>query len=117
MAGGDMPRFVLLEHDHPYRHWDFMLEVGAVLWTWRLPSPPAGDALPALRIGAHHPHYLDYEGPVSGDRGTVKRWDRGTFSPEELGDERVRVWLQGERVTGWVMLHRVVGDEWEWRQE
>ena len=34
-----MPRFVILEHDHPSLHWDFILEVGEVLWTWRLSAP------------------------------------------------------------------------------
>lgn len=76
-----MPRFVILEHDHPSLHWDFMLEEGGALQTWRLPAPP-GTALTVLaaeRIGDHRLAYLDYEGPVSGGRGSVKRWDTGTF--------------------------------------
>ena len=33
-AGGELvPRFVILEHDYPELHWDFMLEAGAVLKT------------------------------------------------------------------------------------
>ena len=26
-----MPRYVILEHDHPVLHWDLMLEAGGVL--------------------------------------------------------------------------------------
>jgi hypothetical protein len=110
------PRFVLLEHDHPERHWDLMLEVGEVLWTWRLPEPlpPRQPTIPATRIGDHRLLYLDYEGPVSGQRGTVKREDAGTFTPLELRPDHVHVRLHGGRATGEVILRAVrPGDEWE----
>ena len=69
-----MPRFVLLDHDHPTRHWDLMLEVGPVLWTWRLDAIPDRCAsCQATRIADHRPIYLDYEGPISRDRGEVRR--------------------------------------------
>ena len=77
-------RFVILEHDHPVMHWDLMLEAGDVLQTWRLMQPPesVGCAIEATALGDHRVMYLDYEGPVSGDRGTVKRWDAGEFSED-----------------------------------
>lgn len=76
-----MPRFVLLEHDHPQLHWDFMLEADAALLTWRLDRVPsdAGDYA-VLRLPDHRLKYLDYEGPVSGNRGCVKRVDAGIFA-------------------------------------
>src|SRR4051794_31329065 len=79
-----MPRFVILEHDHPGLHWDLMLETGPVLRTWRLAQPPLtpGQRIAATALGDHRPMYLDYEGPVSGDRGTVKRWDAGTYTED-----------------------------------
>jgi hypothetical protein len=95
-----VPRYVILEHDHPERHWDFMLESGDVLRTWRLAAPPRpGAAVPAEPIFDHRRVYLDYEGPVSGNRGTVTRWDAGTFSWEEAG-EGVAVRLEGARLRG-----------------
>src|SRR5437868_1093145 len=36
-----MPRFVVLEHDWPSLHWDFLLEAGEVLLAWRLLEEPA----------------------------------------------------------------------------
>jgi hypothetical protein len=100
-----MPRFVILEHDHPELHWDLMLEAGGVLRTWRLAQPPtAGAAIKAVALGDHRLHYLDYEGPVSGGRGTVTRWDRGTY--EEEGG--VFEW-RGARVRG---RARLDGDYW-----
>ena len=101
-----MPRFVILEHDHPFPHWDFMLESGAVLRTWRLSAPPApGQSVAAEPIGDHRKAYLDYEGPLSGGRGGVKQWDAGTFEWEEDGAERVVVRLAGEKVRGTVTLN------------
>ena len=60
-----VPRYVILEHDHPARHWDFMLESGDVLRTWRLAAPPRpGGAVAAEPSFDHRRAYLDYEGPV-----------------------------------------------------
>jgi hypothetical protein len=44
----------------------------------RVDDLPAGRRIEAIRIADHRPAYLTYEGPVSGDRGTVKRLARGT---------------------------------------
>lgn len=98
-----MPRFVILEHDHPALHWDFMLETGGVLRTWRLESPPVADCdIRAEPLPDHRLHYLDYEGPVSGDRGTVIRWDAGKyeFVEGEGEGERIEVDLRGGKLRG-----------------
>lgn len=96
-----MPRFVILEHDWPARHWDFLLEAGEVLRAWRLLSEPAtGKELPAEPNVDHRRLYLDYEGPVSGGRGTVTRWDTGVFEWMEDTPERVAVDLQGTKLAG-----------------
>lgn len=109
-----MPRFVILEHDHPFPHWDFMLEAGAVLRTWRLLAlPEAREAVRAEAIGDHRVAYLDYEGPVSGGRGRVKRWDTGTFTWGRDDAERVVVRLQGQRWVGTATLERRPVGEWE----
>jgi hypothetical protein len=113
-----VPRFVILEHDHPQLHWDLMLEVGESLKTWRLAAPPGPGAgkIAATAIGDHRRAYLDYEGPVSGGRGTVRRWDLGSFEilsePEEAGRRWV-VRLEGQHFRGKVALERVPSGEWE----
>jgi hypothetical protein len=108
-----MPRFVILEHDHPQTHWDFMLESGPVLKTWRLDAPPEpGRAVRAEAAFDHRPLYLDYEGPVSGGRGSVRRWDGGSFAWELEGENRVRVRLEGGRCRGVVVLQRGETGEW-----
>ena len=109
-----MPRFVILEHDHPYLHWDLMLEVAGVLRTWRLAIPPrpgaTGEATP---LGDHRIAYLDYEGPVSGNRGTVRRWDRGDYSAVEDTPDSLTVVLSGDLLRGRVTLRRVQDQRWE----
>ncbi len=100
-----MPRYVLLEHDHPHRHWDLMLESGPVLRTWRLAALPApGAAVAAEASFDHRTAYLDYEGPVSGGRGRVVRQDAGTFTVEEEREDRLVLRLEGGRLRGRALL-------------
>lgn len=108
-----MPRYVILEHDHPTLHWDLMLEAGEVLRTWRLSAPPVmSQAVSATKSFDHRRQYLDYEGPVSGDRGLVKRWDAGTFVWLGEEDNQVAVQLAGSRLNGRLDLTRERDEEW-----
>jgi hypothetical protein len=102
-----MPRFVVLTHDRPLLHWDFMLEHGEKLRTWRLAHPPdAGRPIEAEPLADHRLAYLDYEGPVSGGRGHVERWDRGEYETVESSATRIVVRLAGERLRGEAVLER-----------
>lgn len=100
-----MPRFVVLTHDHPFPHWDFMLEDGGCLRTWRILESPSGPGpVAAERLADHRLRYLDYEGPVSRDRGHVKRWDAGQYAVEEWTAKRVAVRLHGRILNGLAVL-------------
>jgi DNA polymerase Ligase (LigD) len=100
-----MPRFAILRHDHPAEHWDLFLEAGSVLRSWRLLGPPvAGAVVPAEPTPDHRLLYLDYEGPVSGDRGTVTRYDTGTFTWEIDTPGGVVVRLTGAHFVGRVQI-------------
>lgn len=108
-----MPRYVILEHDHPLLHWDLMLEAGPVLRTWRLEAPPEpGRVVGAAASFDHRPVYLDYEGPVSGDRGTVRQWDAGTFAWEADAPGRVAMCLDGLRLKGTARLEQLADRTW-----
>jgi hypothetical protein len=111
-----MPRYVILEHDHPCLHWDLMLEEGEVLRTWRLAQPPrAGVAIAAVDIFRHRKFYLDYEGPVSGNRGHVRRWDSGTYLAILGTPIRMVLELSGKRLQGHAHLTHVLADQWEFQ--
>jgi DNA polymerase Ligase (LigD) len=100
-----MPRFVVLTHDYPAPHWDLLLEAGPVLRCWRLPPTLALKAeVPAEPAADHRLLYLDYEGQVAGDRGTVARVDAGVFEWQLDRADRVVVRLAGDRLAGRLTL-------------
>jgi hypothetical protein len=108
-----MPRYVILEHDHPHLHWDLMLETGSVLRTWRLDNPPlAQESTTATEIGDHRLAYLEYAGPITGERGTVKRWDTGVFESDARDEKLVNLQIVGSRLNGKLELKRLAGDQW-----
>ena len=82
-------RFVVLEHDHPILHWDLMLEFDGTLLTWRLPANVKPTRwVNSERLPDHRLAYLDYEGPVSKGRGTVRRITGGHYAgPDIMGPE------------------------------
>lgn len=136
--GGMSRRFVLLRHECPAEfakpsHWDFMLEADGVLMTWELrrlpsswlvalqqqavsraPSPlfDGRTTAPAIRLADHRLAYLDYEGPLSGNRGSVRCVDRGTYDVVKECSERLVVELQGSILSGSVTLLQQ-GSSWE----
>jgi hypothetical protein len=99
-----MPRFVVHEHDHPTLHWDLMLDAGESLRSWRLDAlPQAGIETTCVSTPDHRRAYLDYEGPVSRNRGSVKRVLTGEYSIVDETDLRLHLLLmlpgQGLEVT------------------
>lgn len=111
-----MPRFVILHHQLPENserasHWDLMLEQGDTLRTWALDRPLAPDSeTPCRALADHRLAYLDYEGPVSGNRGTVARVERGEYATLEETANSLRVRLKGEQIVGVLLLQRVSAD-------
>ncbi len=96
-----MPRFVVLTHDHPTWHWDFMLESHGVLRTWRLDHDPSlVTPILATPLPDHRLIYLEYEGPVSGQRGQVQRWDEGQYEILSEDEGSITVTLKGTRLQG-----------------
>ena len=102
-----MPRFALLEHSWNGLHWDFFLErtEGGPLATWAVNSPiVVSQTLPARALDDHRAIYLEYEGDVSGNRGTVRRLDRGNYDVELWTPRHIRVRIQGAQLVGLVEL-------------
>ncbi len=103
-----MDRFVILEHAWDGVHWDLMLERGEVLRTWAIDAPiEAGVDLPARALADHRRLYLEYEGPISGARGTVRRVDQGRYDVLHWAPDRVVVRLSGVQLVGEVELRRI----------
>ncbi len=116
-----MPRFVVLRHELPpgsprTSHYDLMLEQEGVLQTWACDEQPAaGRPALAQRLADHRLAYLDYEGPVSGDRGIVHRVAAGEYQQiAETADER-QVRLMGEGLSGVLTIRQLPGEPQRWR--
>ena len=109
-----MPRFVILDHDHPFPHRDLMLESGGRLRTWRLVGDPLSDQpVAAETLGDHRIEYLDYQGAVSGGRGTVARWDHGEYRIASESPDEIAIELAGGKCRGRFRLVRR-GERWTW---
>ena len=79
-------RYVILHHMMPPKegrgdHFDLMFETDRGLQTWAVETLPLpqGPAVPAESLPLHRLAYLEYEGPVSNNRGTVQRVHCGTY--------------------------------------
>jgi hypothetical protein len=116
-----MPRYVILRHELPPEsgralHWDLMLEWQGALRTWALANEPLSmPEMAAEQLPDHRLAYLDYEGPVSGDRGSVMRWDAGEYSLGESDAARFVVTLCGARLNGVMTLEQETGAGHSWR--
>jgi len=98
-------RYVILKHDHPFLHWDLLIEDQETARTWRLlRSPCLNEPIRAEPLSAHRKHYLTYEGRVSDNRGTVSRHDFGvvTFASQEGPAEHWR--LSGAVFSGMAVM-------------
>jgi len=62
-------------------HYDLMLESASGLLTWAMAKTPNANCprLPAIALPLHREVYLDFEGAISENRGTVERVMAGTF--------------------------------------
>jgi hypothetical protein len=124
-----MPRFVVLRHEFPAdnprgSHWDVMFETEGALRTWAISRmPDEGEPQAADALADHRLEYLSYEGPVSGERGSVTRWDSGTyFRAAEIplvggcvmGRDDFRFLVAGTRLKGAIELARSP-DGWRYR--
>lgn len=103
-------------------HIDLMIAVDAEamqpLVTFRLPHPvdelKAGEAVEITALGGHRPQYLTYEGPLSGDRGSVARVWAGRARWIERNPSSMEVVLianASPRIVR-IRLLRQVNDRW-----
>ena len=129
----DGPRFVIQQHDASTMHWDFRLEADGVLKSWSVPKGPStdpGDKRLAVPTEDHPLDYADFEGVIPEGEygaGSVIVWDAGSYrnlTTDDDGDEisvadavddgHLRVWLNGQKLSGGYALTKMGGDRSEW---
>jgi hypothetical protein len=112
-----------------------MLESGGVLRTWALerlphvwqaahtrtiagnpncPTLSAESTVVAMRLGDHRLAYLEKEGPLSGDRGTVVRVAAGTYHSEHESPQDWRVMFTSDDVSPIARLTHSATDSARW---
>lgn len=83
-------RWVVLRHEGVADpHFDLMFETapGSALRTYRIDRWPIDMAAGCTPLPDHRRQYLDYEGPISWNRGEVRRVAAGTCIFAELSGE------------------------------
>ena len=89
-------------------HYDWMFETQGHLLTWASPriSPPDQPlVVAAIALAPHRRAYLDYEGAISGGRGTVRRVEHGVYRRLTDADDRLECILAGGR-SGRLRIYR-----------
>jgi hypothetical protein len=106
-------RFVFLSHDYPAPHCDILLEEGARLLSWSAkPGCHCRTGEAVVQRPDHRLFYLDYEGPVSDNRGHVARIDGGYLTWIVCTPDYICVDLLGEHHRGKFSLTRTDGLQW-----
>ncbi|MHC4415085.1 MAG: hypothetical protein ACYS0G_07365 [Planctomycetota bacterium] len=83
----------------------------------RIDALAEGQRLKARRIADHRPRYLGYEGPLSEDRGSVRRLARGTVVADHRQPDTWRLELLWDVPSGgarrqWLHLDRTGPQDW-----
>lgn len=103
-------RFSIAKHEMPanssrHSHFDLFLESQGTLMTWELSSLLTSQNKQVVRrLANHRLLYLDFQGPLSNDRGTVKLIDSGSLEWVTLESERLIARINGQALAGLLTL-------------
>ncbi len=110
--------YVIQKHDASNLHYDLRLEFEGALWSWAVPKKPPkepGTKRLAIKVQDHDLNYADFEGVIPEGQygaGTVEIWDKGTFEPIDVKDEKIVFEIHGDELKGeYVLLKTDMGDE------
>jgi len=112
--------YVIQKHNATHLHYDLRLEINGVLKSWVIPkNPPMKKGVKRLAIQTmnHSIEYADFEGVIpkeSYGAGSVEIWDKGTHNIEELGDNRIIFYINGEKLKGRYCLIKLKGQDKNW---
>ena len=112
-------RFVVLRHcvSRNDVHFDLMVDSGDAMATWRCPEAPetaSGAAMTCEKLADHRRRYLEYEGPLSQNRGDVRRHDGGYCRLLAAGDGVWQIAFRGTRLRGEYELSSLDQDRRFW---
>jgi len=117
-----MPRYTIAYHDLGPKdpgHYDLFFEREGALKSWRVAKAEFSESQKATEAKDHALKYLDFEGKLSGDRGTVSVWDTGQYLEDAWGPGSIQVALSGKKLKTRLRLVRskTEGDPTAWAIE
>ena len=121
VADADLPlEYVVLRHEgvNP-PHFDLMFETsaGSELATWQSAIWPVDRRTTLARIADHRRTYLTYEGPLSGNRGWVRRIMSGSCRISRFTPTMWTIDFPDAPLPSLAMLQLETEDQWEvWPQ-
>lgn len=105
-----MSRFVIHQHKATHMHWDFRLDMDGVLKSWAIPKEPSmkeGEKHLAIQVEDHPRSYIGFEGEIPEGEygaGTVRIWDKGTYTLLNKKPEKLIFELNGRKLRGKFVL-------------
>jgi hypothetical protein len=104
-------RYAVLHHTgiaNP--HFDLLIETspGSPLASWRSAMWPVTQPTTLLRLNDHRQLYLDFEGRLTNNRGSVKRIETGICQIDIVTNDRWNLQLCGHRLT----LTHLISENW-----
>jgi len=98
--------YVIQRHQATHLHYDLRLEMKGVLRSWAIPKGPPLELNVkrlAVQVEDHPLEYGNFEGTIpEGEYGAgkVEIWDRGTYRPIEVDENKVIVTIEGRKLHG-----------------
>jgi DNA ligase D-like protein (predicted 3'-phosphoesterase) len=98
--------YLIHRHDASHLHWDLRLEMDGVLKSWAVPKEPPtqpGTRRLAVQVEDHPLEYAGFSGVIlEGEygAGTVEIWDKGSYTPVSVKEDKLVIMIQGERLNG-----------------
>ncbi len=114
-------KFVIQKHTRGKKvHWDFMLEFGDVLQTYRLEKAPEEilrQPVNTVRIFDHPLKFLTYQGPVNKGPGSVQLTEAGTYQIIHQEHNQIKLNLSGQILRGNFTLTHIKDDNWRFTKD